>query len=81
MFGKWFVIRITQNIEGGVAKNIEMFDTEKKATDNFYDDLSTYGGNDKVAIVRMILLNADGLPINEIIRDNRELVIPQTEEV
>lgn len=71
MFEKWFVVRITMNIEGGVAQNIAQFDTEKKATDNFYDELASYGGNDKVAIVRMILINASGVAINSITRDNR----------
>lgn len=79
MFGKWFVVRITMSIEGGVAQNIAQFDTEKKATDNFYDELSQYGGNDKVAIVRMNLINSDGNVINSIARDNR-VFAPTVEE-
>lgn len=81
MFKKWFVVRITLNTEGNASKNIDMYDTEKMATDKFYDELAQYGGNDKVAVVRMLLLNDEGMQIKDITRDNRVIAQPQTEEV
>lgn len=73
MFDKFFVVRITMNIEGGVAQNISAYDTEKQATDKFYDELSQFGGNPSVSVVRMILLSNNGIPMNDIVRDNRQI--------
>lgn len=57
MFGKWFVEKITMNIEGGVASTIEQFDTEKRAMDKFYTYCDQFGTNPAVAIVVVRVLN------------------------
>ena len=70
MFNKYFVIQIVKNMSDGVSQSIEAFDTEKIAKDKFYDKLSSLGGNPQTKTVRVVMLNADGLPIKDELIDN-----------
>lgn len=70
MFGKYFVVKISMNLEGGVAQTIEAFETERKAKDKYYDYLSTFGGNPQTKLLKVVLLNANANEMKEETIDN-----------
>lgn len=75
MFNKYFVVQITKNMSDGVAQSIDAFDSEKEAKDKFYDKLSSLGGNPQVKVVRVLMLNADGILMKEEIIDNTPYIV------
>lgn len=79
MFNKYFVVQIVKNMSDGVSQSIEAFDTEKLAKDKFYDKLSSLGGNPQTKIVRVLMLNADGVLVKDEIIDNTPYIV-ETEE-
>lgn len=60
MFENYRVIRITKNIEGGEAHNIDVKKTLKDAMDAFYNQLSSYGTNPSTKICEVIVLDPNG---------------------
>ena len=71
---KWSVIISTVNVSGGSDMTITKKDTEKEATDLFYDTLSRTGGNPSTKFVRCELRDEKGNTSLLIERDNSKFI-------
>lgn len=59
-FGKWLVLTISKNIEGGVSATVEKKDTKKSAMDLFYYNCDKIGTNPSTAFLEAMIINPYG---------------------
>lgn len=60
MLNKYFTVKLTENLSGGVAQTITAFNTYKEAESQWRDDLSKVGGNPQTAYAIFEILDMYG---------------------
>ena len=65
MLNKYFTVKLTENLSGGVAQTITAFNTYKEAESQWRDDLSKVGGNPQTAYAIFEILDMYGRVMND----------------